>query len=129
MKSSKFYTIRVDETLIGGIFLDYTTIGAHIRKYRVKRNLKQDEFAEIVGLSPNYYGAIERGEKIPSLETFIAILNALDVTADPVLEDVLSTGYTIKNSALDERMNDLPEAERARIHAVIETLLQYARKF
>ena len=109
--------------------MDYTTIGAHIRKYRVKRNLKQDEFAEIVGLSPNYYGAIERGEKIPSLETFIAILNALDVTADPVLEDVLSTGYTIKNSALDERMNDLPDAERARIHAVIETLLQHARKF
>ena len=109
--------------------MDYTTIGAHIREYRVKRKLKQDEFAEIVGLSPNYYGAIERSEKIPSLETFIAIPNALNISADPVLEDVLSIGYTIKNSALDERMNELPEPERARIHAVVETLLQHARKF
>jgi len=109
--------------------MDYTTIGPHIRKYRVKRKLKQDELAEIVGLSPNYYGAIERGEKIPSLETFIAILNALNISADPVLEDVLNVGYTIKNSALDERMKELPEAERARIYAVIETLLQHSRKF
>lgn len=109
--------------------MDYTTIGSHIRKYRVKRNLKQDEFAEIVGLSPNYYGAIERGEKIPSLETFIAILNALNISADSVLEDVLNIGYTIKNSALDERIKELPEAERSRIFDVIETLLQHARKF
>jgi len=46
-----------------------------------------------------------------------------------VLEDVLNVGYTIKNSALDERMKELPEAERARIYAVIETLLQHSRKF
>lgn len=109
--------------------MDYTTIGSNIRKYRMKRKLKQDELAEMVGLSPNYYGAIERGEKIPSLETFIAILNALNITSDPVLEDVLNIGYTVKNSALDERMKELPEAERSRIYAVIETLLQHARKF
>ena len=48
--------------------MDYTTIGKNLRKYRLERNLKQEQLAELVDLSPNYYGAIERGEKIPSLE-------------------------------------------------------------
>lgn len=88
--------------------------------------MRQEEFAELVDLSPNYYGAIERGEKIPSLETFICILNTLEVSADLVLADVLKTGYLAKNSALDEKIKTLPHAERARIYAVVETLLNHA---
>ena len=106
--------------------MDYTTIGKNLRKYRLERNLKQEQLAELVDLSPNYYAAIERGEKIPSLETFICILNALEVSSDLVLSDVLKTGYHAKNSALDDQLKNLPASERARIYAVIDTLLKHA---
>lgn len=43
-------------------------------------------------------GMIERGEKIPNLETFVDITNVLDSTSDEILEDVLNKGYEIRMS-------------------------------
>ena len=108
--------------------MDYTSIGKHIRTCRIQKKLRQEDVAEMVDLSPNYYGSIERGEKIPALDTFITILNALELSADQVLADVLKVGYTKKNSALDEKMKDLSESERARIYDVLDVLLRHGEK-
>ena len=105
--------------------MDYTSIGKRIRSYRVLKKLRQEDVAEMVDLSPNYYGSIERGEKIPALDTFITILNALEISADQVLADVLNVGYTAKNSALDEKMKVLSESERARIYDVLDVLIRH----
>ena len=105
--------------------MDYTSIGKHIREHRLAKKLHQDQLAEAVGLSPNYLGAIERGEKIPSLETFIAILNKLDLSADQVLADVIPCSYLGRNSMLDEKFKKLSPKDRERIYAVIDTLLQH----
>lgn len=58
------------------------TIGKNIRKFREIKKLRQEDLAEKTDLTTNYIGMIERGEKIPSLETFINILNSLGVSAD-----------------------------------------------
>lgn len=108
--------------------MDYTSIGKHIRSYRIQKKLRQEDVAEMVDLSPNYYGSIERGEKIPALDTFIAILNALEISADQVLSDVLKVGYTARNSALDEKMREIPESERARIYDVLDVMIRHAEK-
>ena len=55
-------------TLAGGITMELESIGRNIRKFRLMRNLRQEDLAEMAGLSINYVGALERGEKIPSLE-------------------------------------------------------------
>ena len=65
------------------------TIGKNIRKYRLMKKFRQEDLAERAGLTTNYIGMVERGEKIPSLETFIKILNALEVSSDMVIDDVL----------------------------------------
>ena len=56
------------------------TIGKNIRKFREIKKLRQEDLAEKTDLTTNYIGMIERGEKIPSLETFINILNSLGVS-------------------------------------------------
>ena len=61
------------------------TIGKNIRKFRLARKLRQEDLAEKTDLTTNYIGMVERGEKIPSLETFIKIVNALGVSSDMVL--------------------------------------------
>lgn len=76
--------------------MKYDSIGANIRMFRMEKNLRQEDIAERAGLSTNYIGMIERGEKIPSLEKFIDICNALHVSADQILADVLDTGYNVK---------------------------------
>lgn len=79
------------------------SIGKNIRKYRLVKKLRQEDLAEKAELSTNYIGMVERGEKIPSLETFIGIVNALGVSADMILADVIDVGYTVKNSLLAEK--------------------------
>lgn len=105
-----------------GDVMQLDTIGKNIRKYR------QEDLAERAGLTTNYIGMVERGEKIPSLETFIKILNALEVSADMILADVLDTGYTVKNSILNEKLAKLAPEDRSKIYEVIDTLLKHSKQ-
>ena len=84
--------------------------------------------AEKTDLTTNYIGMVERGEKIPSLETFIKIVNALGVSSDMVLTDVLETGYTVKNSMLNEKIEKLVPEDRNRIYEVIDTLVKQSKQ-
>lgn len=59
------YTIRVRLTLIGGAGMGLESIGGNIRKFRLMKKIRQEDLAEKAGLSTNYVGAIERGEKSP----------------------------------------------------------------
>ena len=99
------------------------TIGKNIRKFREIKKLRQEDLAEKTDLTTNYIGMIERGEKIPSLETFINILNSLGVSADMVLSDVLDNGYTVKDSLLNEKLEKLVPEDRNRIYEVIDLSL------
>lgn len=107
--------------------MNFDSIGKNIRKYRIGRKLRQEDLAEKTGLSVTYIGMIERGEKIPSLETFISITNALGVSSDMILADVIETGYTVKNSLLDEKLSKLTKEDREKIYAVIDTMIKYSR--
>jgi len=120
------YTIRVLVTLIGGVCMGLESIGSNIRKFRLMKKLRQEDLAEKAGLSTNYVGALERGEKVPSLETLIDILNALGVSADMVMCDVVHTGYTVKHSLLTERLEKISQEDRARIYDVVDTLIRHA---
>jgi transcriptional regulator with XRE-family HTH domain len=108
--------------------VDLTSIGRNIRKYRKEKGIMQDTLAEMVGLSGNYVGMIERGEKIPALPTLIRIANALGISADPLLCEVLNEKSAIKSSLLSDSIGNLPVKEQQRIFAVIETMIEYADK-
>lgn len=120
------YTISVYDTLMGGVVVKLDTIGKNIRKYRLLKKLRQEDLAEKAGLSINYVGAIERGEKVPSLETLLAIINALGVSADMILVDVIDTGYIVKDSLLAEKLDKLSAEDRAKIYDVIDTMLKHS---
>ena len=45
-------------TLAGGITMELESIGRNIRKFRLMRNLRQEDLAEMAGLSINYVGAL-----------------------------------------------------------------------
>lgn len=104
------------------------TIGKNIRKFREIKKLRQEDLAEKTDLTTNYIGMIERGEKIPSLETFINILNSLGVSADMVLSDVLDNGYKVKDSLLNEKLEKLIPEDRNRIYEVIDTMMKHSKQ-
>lgn len=104
------------------------TIGKNIRKFREIKKLRQEDLAEKTDLTTNYIGMIERGEKIPSLETFINILNSLGVSADMVLSDILDNGYKVKDSLLNEKLEKLVPEDRNRIYEVIDTMMKHSKQ-
>jgi len=105
--------------------MELKSIGQNIRKYRLENGMKQEQLAELTNLSANYIGMVERADKIPSLTTFIRILNALNVSADMVLGDVLNARYKIKSSLAFDRISKLPDKDQQLIYAVIDTILEH----
>ena len=122
------YTISVYYTLIGGAVMRLESVGKNIRKYRLMRKLRQEDLAEKADLSINYVGAIERGEKTPSLESLISIINALGVSADMILVDVLDNGYLVKDSLLAQKLDKLSAEDRSQIYDVIDTMIKHSKQ-
>ena len=61
-----------------------------------KRIGQSEQFAERVELSANYVGDLERGVKIPKLETFIRIVEVLDVSADVLIRDSVASASHVQ---------------------------------
>ena len=53
--------------------------------------------------------------------------NALEISADMVLWDVLKTGYKVKSSVFSEKISALPKNEQERIYDVVDTLIRHAQ--
>lgn len=100
------------------------SIGKNIRKCRNEKNIRQEDLAEITGLSTNYIGMIERGEKLPSLETFIEIANALDASSDMLLSDVINKSAGANSLPLAEKIETLPKEKRKIVYSVLSALIE-----
>lgn len=65
--------------------VDYLDIGKRIRKVRIEKGITQEQLAERVCSGTTHISHIETGNTIPSLKTFLAIVNALEVSPDELL--------------------------------------------
>ena len=59
--------------------------GRRIKKLRKNRKMTQEELADSAGVERSYMGAIERGERSPTLDKIAAIAKALKVSAGELL--------------------------------------------
>ena len=85
--------------------MDYTALGAAIRKKRNERGWKIATLADKAGITEDFVGKIERATDIPSLQTVVAIANALEVSVDSLLRDDL----VVVDVSLCEELNSLVE--------------------
>lgn len=104
--------------------MELKCIGKRIREKRIERSWSQEELAEKANLSPVYIGMIERGEKIPRMETFIRLGNILRVTSDDLLQDVLEQEHIIKLSKYMDEVEELNTNDKKRLYRIIEAYLE-----
>ena len=72
--------------------MDYVDMGKRVRKQRQLIGLTQQELAERIGVSTSFVGHVERGTRKASLETLVALSNALGVGVDSLLAGRLHNG-------------------------------------
>ena len=97
-------------------------VGQRIKAEREKRELTQENLAALIDISPTHMSVIERGSKIPRLDTFVAIANVLGVSADTLLIDVVDKATSSVASALSESIDKLSLDDQMRILKVVATL-------
>ncbi|HWN70499.1 MAG TPA: helix-turn-helix transcriptional regulator, partial [Haliangium sp.] len=61
------------------------SIGNAAREARRSRQWTQEDAAERIGVSVEFYSRIERGAALPSLETFVRMANELSVSSDVMI--------------------------------------------
>ncbi len=67
--------------------INYVALGGRIRAARKQHGLSQEKLGEICQISTAHVGHIERGTRIPSLETLYKISNELNVSMDYMFFD------------------------------------------
>ena len=104
--------------------MDMIAIGSRIKEAREQAHLTQEELAEIVDISPTHMSVIERGVKTPKLDTFVKIANALHLSADALLQDVVTPVTDSITAELSVRIGRLPQKEQNRILTAIRALTE-----
>ena len=104
--------------------MDMVAIGSRIKAARERAHLTQEELAEKVDISPTHMSVIERGVKTPKLDTFVKIANALHLSADALLQDVVTPVTDSITAELSVRIGRLPQKEQTRILNAIRALTE-----
>ncbi len=66
---------------------DLQKFGKKLKFLRIDKGLTQLELAEILNMSPNFIGMIERGERNTTVENVFKISRALKVKPSSLFED------------------------------------------
>ena len=101
------------------------TLGDRIKEARKKQRLTQEQLAERLDISVEFIGQIERGLKLPSMQVFIKIIEALNVSADYLLRDFVSTGQLFGDNSIGRKIEKLKPKQRIALEALIDTYIQY----
>ena len=104
--------------------MDQVAIGARIKAARERVHLTQEQLAEIIDISPTHMSVIERGVKTPKLDTFVRIANALGVSTDALLQDVVVPANESILAELSIRIGRLPQKDQERILNAIRALTE-----
>ena len=104
--------------------MDQVAIGARIKAARERVYLTQEQLAEIIDISPTHMSVIERGVKTPKLDTFVRIANALGVSTDALLQDVVVPANESILAELSVRIGRLPQKDQERILNAIRALTE-----
>ena len=102
-------------------------VGNRIKQARKSCGMTQAQLAEKLNLTPKYISNFETGARMPKLETFISLANALNCGTDALLFDLLAAPAASGEDSISERLASLSAADRHRILRIIDFLIEDAK--
>ncbi len=104
--------------------LDKKYIAQIIQNARRKEGLKQSELAEKIGISEKHLSKIETGKNYPALDTFLKLLNVLNLTLGDFGLQNISESYPNK-LFLQKVINNSSKEQLDACADVISALLKH----
>ncbi len=103
---------------------DLCRIGSRLREARKEQHLTQEQLAEMVDKTAAHIGMIECGKRMPSLITFLDILEVLKTTADHILCDAVN--YVSKSclAEYDSGIEAMSKKEREKFFKALDVLFE-----
>lgn len=104
--------------------MEKTALGQRLREARQAKGFTRQILAEKAGIGEVYLGEIERGLKMPSLNSFIRIIEALEVSADYILRDELTSGGTYICDEITRKLRGLTPKQRKTAADILDAYLK-----
>lgn len=102
-------------------------LGTRMRKLRKAKNVSIQKLADEIGVTRNYISQLEKGEKVPSLDTLVGVANVLKVSADELLCDYLVAENTIAPAEVNAKIAALPKPLQRHIEQLIDIEIDYLK--
>lgn len=98
-------------------------IGQRIKQARENARLSQEALGNAVHCTTQHISAIERGVKVPRMDTFMNIANTLGASADFLLQDELVHSRTPFAEEIALLINGLSEYDQQRVLRAIRAFV------
>lgn len=89
----------------------------------IKHGLTLEQLAEKSELSSNYIGMVERGLKEPGLATIVKLLNALNISADTLLCDLVPSASHVTDDEICKRLEGLSPIQKKAALDLLDTYI------
>lgn len=109
--------------------VDYKTLGKNVKKYRLLREMRQEDLAAICDCSVSHIGHIEGGHGKASLEMVVHIANKLDVTVDQLLCDYYDDPTAVYLREIAKRIDSYEVSQRILVCESLENYLNTLERF
>ena len=104
--------------------MDKAALGEKLRQARQMKGYTQYSLAEMANVGNVYLGEIERGLKMPSLNVFLKLIEALDVSADYILRDALTSGQEYIYDEITQKLKNLTPGQRKTAVDILDAYLR-----
>lgn len=97
-------------------------VGKRVRKARKERHLSQADLAELVQISPSHMSDFENGKTNISLDIFMRLTEALQVSADWLLQTNIPQVSEIHTSEFADLLSDCTSSETQSIIKMVKDM-------
>ena len=110
-------------------YVDYALLGQRVRRARKRAKLTQAALADKVGVTIPTISHIETGTNKVSLELFVSIANALNVTPDELIMDSVPKLASMYMLNIQEDLKDCTLAEYKILTEMLSNMKTLLRRY
>ena len=103
--------------------MEKSAVGKRIREARLNKKYTQEVLAEKAGIGVMFLGEIERGLKMPSMKVFVKLVEALEVSADYILRNEISSGKEFVFDEMTRKLENLTPKQRQTAKCILDAYI------